>query len=337
VACLRLPLYELSGSFSDTDIQGKIMVAGSPDYYKYWLNLLFRDHRQVDPVGTTSLNRMMSRDLEENAMLLMPSNPWLAAIQRSRGWYIVPKWVDAYLDFESAAEAYSKVTRTLRQELRDETLTCTSTGDEGAVKRFYREMYKPTLEERHASEAIHWSEEGIRQLVREGSLLLLHKEGEEVAGGIAVHLPNAMWFAVLGWRHGDQSLLDRHIVGHLFKAALDYAGGQGFTSVNFGGSRAFALDGVLRYKMKWKMRLKTKHFEERGGQLWGPVGHMQAARFNLDHDFAQQALHKHPVLVETGTGLGALGWGLEGPSHFKHMSGFSWIDLGITRRHEVSC
>lgn len=130
------------------------------------------------------------------------------------------------------------------------------------VESFYYNMLVPYMLARHDGKILPADLSAIVKRVEMGECeLLLVEFGEKAVAGVLI-IREKGGRAVL-WRNG---LIDGDVdywkigaISATYYFSLEYLYGLGYDMVDFGYSRAFVNDGVLNYKWKWGMSVKSKY------------------------------------------------------------------------------
>jgi len=181
------------------------------------------------------------------------------------GFLRVPEWVDAVLPVPADLDALVWSRRSVREDMRvvrNNRLDASISHAEQEFEDFYSTMYTPFIQARHGNLAWISNRESLRKCFRRGGLIWLIRSGERIAGilfernGRPLHLPAE------GTRGGDPSLLKNGAISALFYHAIRHAADCRCAMVDFGGCRPCLTDGVLRYKRKWGMELRTRSMNQ---------------------------------------------------------------------------
>jgi hypothetical protein len=334
-ACLRLPVREITGCGPD-GAPARALAYGWTEGMDYLLEMLFGEGFQASRRGRerlpTILRAPSAPASELYDLIVCPANPWMLPLFRHRGWRIHAAWVDCVVPVQpSAGETLKRISRTLRQEIRaaqESGLRIEVNRDPQRLPFFFEEMLKPTIQARHARHGFEPHYHEVEAILKNGSLLCAFRGEEWVAGGVVGFRPQEAWFAKMGWLQGEPAILQSNVVNLMFRAVIEMAGERGLARVNFGGSRGFTEDGVLRYKMKWRAVPEVRRFQYSGGGLWGPMYDLLAVRLDPDRPAIQGLLHRQPILTVGGGGLEALCWNRPRPPIFDHLpESLQWTDL----------
>ena len=102
----------------------------------------------------------------------------------------------------------------------------------------------------------------VKRQFRKGGLfndLLLIKEQDEYVAGVLLHYKkDKAKLSTLGVKDGNLDYVKNGAIGALFCFTFQWAREKGFAAIDFGGSRPFLKDGILRYKRKWNQKISNK-------------------------------------------------------------------------------
>ena len=178
--------------------------------------------------------------------------------------FFVPSWVSGEIDISLDISSLIK-NESLRSDIRKtkrNKLHFEVTNDLSQLRSFYYNMYLPYIYKVHGDRSVIPSYDYVESEFRRRSpsnvLLLLKKEEEYIAGTVLLCNNNraTCWF--IGVKDGDLDYVRDGVPGALYYFSICYFANKGLTRFNFGGSRPFLKDGVLRYKRKWKQKISSR-------------------------------------------------------------------------------
>jgi hypothetical protein len=183
-------------------------------------------------------------------------HPWAAARFRRAGWTVLPEFVRYRAPV--AALTSSRLPRSLASDLRgiDRRGYAVSVGarGRGSWRRFRRRMSEPYARRRFGASAWLPPAPTWARLRLHGRLLTVRRDGEHVAGGVAVRARDEMWFAALGVRDGDPNLIREHALAATYRAVFDLTPASGAAVLDTGRCSGWVDDPIARYKSKWGLR-----------------------------------------------------------------------------------
>jgi hypothetical protein len=310
------------------------LIFGQVESHLALLKYLFPNAFQIEPLGCRRLDIILRNggELPEAELTLCAVNPWTYRLFAPRGWKIGLRWIECCRNIPESMEALeSSFSRTLRSELRTARtagFTIQRSQNTADMEAFYRCMYVPTIQKRHAETAFITPLDEFKVQGACGILLKVMHGAEWVAGAMVLPYPDELCCAVLGWLEGEETYLRQKVVTLLYQGAIAYAREQGFAKINFGAVRGFADDGVLAYKAKWRLRPEVRRFQYRGNTLWGPLNDFYALKFSASSPAIQALLHQHPIFIRRKAGLEVLTWNLPLPALLAYLKDeLIWNDL----------
>jgi hypothetical protein len=185
--------------------------------------------------------------------------------EKTRCFYI-PGWVNGEADISiDNPSRFKRRNTSLKSDLskiRRNKLQFEVTKDLSELHNFYYNMYVPYITQAHGTGSKIMSYDYVRREFKKGGLfndLLLIKKQEECIAGVLLHYKkNKAKLSTLGVKDGNLSYVRDGAIGALFYFSVNYSAEKGFTRIDFGGSRPFLKDGVLRYKRKWHQKISNK-------------------------------------------------------------------------------
>jgi len=213
---------------------------------------------------------------------------------------VIPEWVEFQRHVEpDPRRRYQGASNSLKMDLRSirrapfETVITTDAAD---LRYFFDRMYLPYIQSRFGTETIRKSYQRLRRDFRAGFLMLLHHEGEAVAGALVRLSGRTVRLTTLGVLDGSMQVLRSHVSGALDYYLHAWAADHGMQTINVGHTRPLPQDGVFFNKRKWQMAIMPDRDGVTGLALrWrGP-----------DPPFLE-VLDQRPLVYEGKAGLGVL-------------------------------
>lgn len=127
-------------------------------------------------------------------------------------------------------------------------------------EQFYYEMHLPFVLSRFGEDATLYGVHRLRRSFRFGGLLQLVRDGEVVGGDLVKGEGNAYRDLVIGVRTEKKELLRLGGSAVLYRAFLVRALEEGYEVADFGLGRTHLLNGVLRHKRKWGIRIEPRRY-----------------------------------------------------------------------------
>jgi len=118
------------------------------------------------------------------------------------------------------------------------------------LETFYRTMYLPTMRERHGDLATMFSFEEACQYFRRGTLFMIKRDGQCVAGSVCYPDCQVFYAIIVGVLNGDDQLIKEGAMAACYYSWIHWAHQQRYKTVDFWGSKPYLMDLFL-YKRKW--------------------------------------------------------------------------------------
>lgn len=174
----------------------------------------------------------------------------------------IPNEVNFTLDLSHQLEAIlSKLNRRRRrsiQTIKKLGYSYEITDDDTKLRLFYNKMYCPYVSKRHRPFVRLEGFAYLKQLFKKGGLLLV-KRGKMYVSGILYCLVNkTVWTPCMGIfeEHAQEKHVRRTAGDALLYFLILWAKKQGYNKINYGNSKPFLNDGVVRYKREWQMNVR---------------------------------------------------------------------------------
>ncbi|MBI2843295.1 MAG: GNAT family N-acetyltransferase [Armatimonadetes bacterium] len=239
----------------------RALVADDGHTLHYIRNLVFQNGCRVEDKGRISSLRAPKLIDSDADIIVAGANLLLLRLYTGRGFRFVPRWVRLYLrvwDHPDVmlAGLHGPSGGALRRNVRsakNRGFGYELTRDPGWFDEFYHRMYRPYILQRFGELAVVHSYRELRREFLRGAGLIVKKDDQPEGAAIISRRGNTLRFVQIGIMDGDEKLIKEGVGTMLYYYATLLAYSQGCTRVDFGHSRAFASDGVLRYKLKWGM------------------------------------------------------------------------------------
>lgn len=299
LGALQAEVWAVEGRESVSHAPLTLVVAAPPPSRAYLAATLFAEAPRETLLGRRWLWRIESA---ASRLAQRPDAIFIEAGSRARrfllggDWLAIPRWVQG----EAPLDGGRRLPKSLKSDLsriRRNNLTYSVSRDPERFEAFYREMYAPYIAGAHGASAFVIPYDAFRNHLPACELLVVQKEGRDIAGILldeAGGLPR-LW--TLGIRDGDPAHLDDGAMAALYHFAFERFRAQGHKTAITGLSRAFLRDGALRYKRKWGQRITGR----------SPVD--LALRVCRDAPGARALLAHHPFIFEAGGAFyAAIAW-----------------------------
>lgn len=259
---LRSESYIISGKSGGSAI--KIAYIGKRVRLHYILRVTSLDELEVTKEGTTYIwdNHEKIESLQNNVDLIFAEvNPFFARKAREQGLLLVPEWVGSIMKTPSSMKEFiTNGTGSLKENMRKVRKYRYSyevSHDPEKLRFFYHRMYVPYISKRYSYLPYVYNFPSVKKLFNEGGILFLKRNEEFVAGIVLVFKDRVLRTVMPGIKDGDYTHLKRGAFSALKYFTLQWAGERNFTEIDFGLSRPFLLDGVLRFKRDWRVTINN--------------------------------------------------------------------------------
>lgn len=328
-----IPAYRIHAPIPSNEGEGTVIYYGNKPQYASWTHKLLGHVIEPLPVGKFSLlqilrgrNKTLAADIS-----LCPLNPLTLPLYASRGWHIIPLFVNCRINLNKPITEIitSKGAKDDLRIARRIGYQFTLLRNDKAIHEFFHQMLIPTVKTRHEDRAFLSKWENIEHTYQNGFLIGAYL-GDHWIGAILLALESAdtVRIANIGWRNGDITWLKKGVVTALYNQSFIWAQENNFKYVNLGSSNPFVNDGPLNFKLKLGANLVTPDSEIEHGQTH-MMNYFVGIKINLASPIAQSMLASTPLLEYRENKLRAIGWNAEIPPLFRRQIdlGIEWINL----------
>jgi hypothetical protein len=161
--------------------------------------------------------------------------------------FLVPPYVRQVLDLDKPVDELIKENRDFKKfsKYRCEVLT-----DLNALKFFYEKMYFPYIKKRYGDSAVIQSFNYFeKKFLKKGELVFIKLNDEYVSAALCEMSNKVYFFKKVGVL--NESLVKEGALSATYYFAILRAKEKNAKYIDFGLSRPFLSDGVLRHKRKW--------------------------------------------------------------------------------------
>jgi len=261
---LRVPITIVRGSTRSDSQPATIIVAGDAHHVDHVIHRFLEAEPRREALGKVQLWTLPStlRRLRPSGDLtIVRLDRVSAGLFFGTDYLAVPDWVGSVLTVPDNLEALTCGNRSLRSDLRivrRNSLKHEVVEADADFTQFYQTMYLPFVRRRHAQHAFIRNDYWMRRAFRRGGLMWILQDGQRVAGLLFRRRGQVLYSVAIGTARGEDRFVREgaNIATDLF--VLEHAKRLGCTLIDFGGSRPFLNDGVLRYKRKWGVTLVDK-------------------------------------------------------------------------------
>jgi len=262
VPALRPPAWRLAASHGGEPVS-LIFAGREPEAHDFAARLGQTDAFPA-PFGRAALDWLRGPLPEAGGdpdLLIFQLDRALAWRARRAGAFVIPEWVTSKLDLPPSGPVESALplagNTSLKADLRAVRLAGfrrADTREPAALDAFYHNHYLPGLVASQGGAAIPSKLSWLHRQLDRGELVQAVRNGGVVGGLLLVRSGRTALPLVAGYGLGPDGRPAAGLCPALYLFAMDWAREHGCTLVDFGPSRAFLNDGILRYKRKWGMR-----------------------------------------------------------------------------------
>lgn len=290
-----LELYRLEGEYSGNPM--RVLVAEDGSTLNYVRSLIFTNEPVTSHIGTISTFAGPSLAREDADLVIAGANHMLLGTYSNQGFHLVPKWIRLFVPiWDHPYEMFNRpdLDRATRKYFRRLARTIETMGysfdvtiDPDWFDYFYYRMYLPYAQRRHHDLAVVHSYDRVLQNFSRGMGVTIMQNKKPIGGGIIIREGKTVSFRHMGMvdgsveasRDGASSAMDYFVV--------QFGYSRGCDQMNFGHTRAFTSDGVLRYKLTWQARVENDDDAVSVFAVSAPGTTPQALKFMSDNRFFQ--------------------------------------------------
>lgn len=255
-------LFLFEGNEKYSGVNFKSLVIGSRIMARYLSNLIYSGNPELKKIGHASLRgpNLESGFFPEVDMILEVTHGSFSQFLPTDGFIMIPKEVYFTLDLSDELEMmFSKLNRRRRRSIRtikNLGYSYEVTHDKEKFKLFYHKMYCPYITKRHRDLARPESFAYLKQLFRNGKLLLVKRNARYISGILHCPQNETVWTPCMGVfeENAHDEYVRRTASDALLYFLILWAKNQGYKRLDYGNSRPFLNDGVVRYKREWRMK-----------------------------------------------------------------------------------
>jgi hypothetical protein len=241
----------------------KAIIADDGSALGYFRNLMFPNGAETVKMGVTPSVTAPSLAASDADIVIVAANQLLLRLYDGHCFHFLPKWIRLFLPVTGhpdemleklTGQAGGAIRRNVKK-MKASGFSYELTNDPAWFDRFYYNMYRPYALRRFGDMAAIDRYGKMLNHFKEGSGLVIKQNDEPVGAVVVVVRDKILYFYRVGMSDGDDShTRDGASTAMYYYTAL-LAHEWGCEGADFGHSRPFLTDGVLRYKLKWGMKV----------------------------------------------------------------------------------
>ena len=261
---VRLPVFRLEGREKNKGRPLAVLACAREPGLSFLIDRLFSDlrlRRREGGVFIWNIGRLAARARAGADLVLVHADSALLRRRAGRGFFLIPEWVTMALDLrpplrETWDLARNKTVRENLRRIRKYGYSYEVTTDPRKFSLFYERMYLPFIPGKFGTAASLVGRRLMKLFFESGRLLLVKRDGDDVAGNIVILFGRTAKSVILGLKDNDQTLRQQSALGASYYFTMLWAKENGLRRVDFGECRAFLNDGLLYFKKRWGMELE---------------------------------------------------------------------------------
>ncbi len=252
----KLDLWILNGEEITSHRELSIAYAGTEINRNYLIKIAYDDSFNGNYLGKVWLWEIFDVVKEKSpncSLMVIAVDKLLWRWFTKRTYFNVPFWVSTLADI-SLGDSLKQRSEDLRRSIKrikKNKLSFEITHDFCHFDNFYYNMYKPYIVAAHGNRAIIRTYDHMKREFKNGELLLVKKENRYIAGSMIVYKKMQAGGRFVGVRDGNFRHVKEGAIAAIYYFEASHLKERGYKIVDFGLSRPFLKDGVLRYKRKW--------------------------------------------------------------------------------------
>ncbi len=292
--------YLIVGKEKKSNLDLKVLYYGNKVGLKYLISILFLSELEIKKKNNKSTIKLLNETnkIDDDVdLLIINTDRFFYRRLEKKGFIIVPEWIDAVLDttnpFEEIFATCSKITKKNIKNIKKYGYTYEIHSDKKMLDFFYSRMFYPYISRRHDELVPPLHYKYIKSLLYNCKVLLIKNKSQYISGGLIEKNKGFTNLPCMGILDGRNDLLKQKASFVLTYFHIISSNELGIKKLKFGNARPFLDDGGLRYKKKWKMKLKVSN------DMFGIFG-LKILKFN---DSISSLLLNNPFIFLDGGNL----------------------------------
>jgi len=266
---IKLDSWSLKGKDKNSQKELNIFYAGLENMKNYFCKIAYNGSYEEKYLGRLWIWNIFRENLkrsENYSLTIIETFYVLNKLFMAKSDFIIPRWISAIIDISGTPPVFIK-NKSIKNDIRrinKNKLIYQLTREDSQFDYFYYNMHKPYINKVHGDRAFICEYNSIKKRFKNNAdLLLIKKENEFIAGSMIFYKKNQGNISYIGVKDGNLDYVKNGAIQAIFYFATIRFKEKGFNNINFGLSRPFLNDSILRYKKKWHPRLVFKKWTEK--------------------------------------------------------------------------
>ena len=233
-----------------SDDKKKIIYITSSDIIPYIIKIIYGNDNDV---STTKIKRIYAYELKKFAdrqdTVLIDMHKYFARFFDDG--FLVPPFVRQAAYIDKSTDKTIKMNGSDLRKMRKYSYEISN--DLDALKFFYEKMYAPYIKKRYGDSAYIKNFNDLEKILKNGELIFVKLDGEYVSGALCEISDNVYYCRKNGVL--DESFIKEGALVATYYFSVLRAKEKDIKIVDFGQSRPFLSDGVLRHKNHWGAKI----------------------------------------------------------------------------------
>lgn len=293
----KLDLYTVEGESAGSSLT--MLVADDGSTLPYISSVVFPSGAVINKKGSIyalKAHWLIDRKVD---LVVVGANYLLLRNYARMGFHLIPKWINPYLALTDHPDVLiNKLDKSPKRDITRNLKKAEASGFNYEVTtepawfdKFYNDMYVPYAQKRYGKLAQIDGYERVKQAYTKGAGIIVKQYEKHVGGTIVYTQENVMRNPYVGISGGDEIVAREGASRVLYYYVMLLAHSWGCEGINFGSTRPFLSDGVLKYKLKWGMQLRHDELSTAVFALAAPGLTKPAQNFLETNPFFQITKH----------------------------------------------
>ena len=265
---LSLSVFLVCGPEKQTGQTINIVFVGGRKLPVFLSNLLFREKPTIHHQGKLFIWRIktLKNVYDDVDAIFVSCDQFYRRFLHQDGFFVFPHMTNMVLDTsKSLQELVAGLSHSAQEDVKKilkKQFSFQIKSDMQTLKRFYDEMYLPTLKKRIGETDVFTPSLDFLRYLRELGyvLMMITSLGEEVCGVFFKKQGDALILKYAGVLQGDLDLIKKGAFSAFYYYFMVYATEQKVNKLDFGGARPLFNDGLFQNKRKWGMTISPYDF-----------------------------------------------------------------------------